>query len=129
MMTEHTELAPNVQSLDSEMALKRVVGRRSANVILAYSPMCGACRMRVPQFDAAVAAMPENLRKHFWAFNAVPDEASARARHAMFERVTGVPIQWYPTVIGLSKAGRVIAYGAPFTTTDLKTFLMALERT
>lgn len=116
-----------LQRIRTENDLKAVVAKKSANVIVVYNPMCGACRRRMPEFDQAVKAMAPAQRRKFWAFNATLDDPAAR--HAMFQRVTGAPIEYYPMVIGLSKAGRVVAYNAPFTTEALANFLMALERT
>lgn len=99
-------------------------GAAAAAVIYVYSPQCGACMARFSHFDTAVHGLPKGLQKRFGRYNAIVSGADA-----MFTKLSGVPIEAYPTIFGFSAKGRVVEYNGAETPDKLKTFLEALKRT
>ena len=99
-------------------------GAAAAAVIYVYSPQCGACIARFSHFDTAVHGLPKGLQKRFGRYNAIVSGADS-----MFTKLSGVPIEAYPTIFGFSAKGRVVEYNGAETPDKLKTFLEALKRT
>lgn len=93
-------------------------------IVYVYSPSCGACMARFSHFDVAVRGLPKDIKKRVCCYNAILPDADST-----FTKLSGVPIEAYPTIFGFSTKGRVVEYNGSETTDKLKTFLEALKKT
>ena len=87
-------------------------------VVYVYSPKCGACQMRAPSFDAAARGIPGVYRL----------DASSPERIKELANI-GFQLKYYPTVLGISKQGRLVISEAEYTTENIKNFVEALKHT
>ena len=93
--------------------------RETGVIVYIYSPQCGACKVRAPVFDAAAQGLSGVYR-----FDASSPE------HIKQLADIGFKLQFYPTVLGISKTGRlVVSETAAYTKATLGHFLEALRRT
>jgi hypothetical protein len=102
----------NARSVGPE-ALHAAMKEHKAFVIYVYSPTCPYCIQSYAKYDAVADAS-------FIAFN-------NKKYPGLFEKATGVAITAVPTLLGVSKSGRIIEYTGQYE--GLRTFKAALEKT
>ena len=81
-----------------------------------YSPTCPACVLRGPIFDRTARGLN--------AFS-----LNGREESELFFMHTGAQIQYFPSLYGFSKEGRVVHIDGNPTRHELKNILLALEKT
>lgn len=113
-----------VPSIRTASMLARVVHGAQPAVLFVYSPQCYWSKVRAPEYAAAVKGV-----RGFWRYNAVPSAASTDRRHREFQTIVGHAIRYYPMIVGISRAGRLVEYNGELDRAALSTFLKALSKT
>ena len=124
----HAQGAPKLIDAESpEFAsiLSRIVHSRGAKIIYVYSPMCGYCVAGAPAYVQAVKSLPADLRSRFYRFNASASDAAS----ALFHKITGAQITYYPMMLGISTDGRLVVFNGSVNASTMEPFLLGLEQT
>lgn len=103
------------------------IANGTPHIVFVYNPACGWCRRRYLGFDKAGSGMDG-----VWAFNAGPhgwDSAANGPTTEMFHRIVGLQVDHYPTVLGVSRQGRLLEYNGEVTKQLLKDFMKVLAST
>jgi len=95
--------------------LPKLTKYEGPKLVYVYSPTCPACVLRGPIFDRVAKGLSYSL--------------NGREESDHFQEITGARIQYYPSLYGFSKQGRVILIDGNPTRPELKNIFLALEKT
>jgi hypothetical protein len=105
----------------------RMIASGPPHIVFIYNPACGWCRRRYAGFDAAGRGMPNvyvfNAGRHGW------NSAANAPDMALFKSTVGLDISHYPTILGVSKQGRLLEYTGNVSKQMLKDLMKVLEAT
>ena len=122
---------PSIPEIQTESDFSKVIDK--ASIVYIYSPQCSACIHSQPIFNTEVSKLYKDLPQEvsIYRYNAVPseNEAEIKERHDMYKRVLGIPLQHYPTILGISNQGTLVEYSGPVTEHKIMNFMRALKKT
>jgi len=121
----------SIPEIQTESEFSKVI--QKACIIYIYSPTCSACIHSQPIFNVAVTKLYKDLPQEIsiFRYNAVPseNETQIEERHSMYKRLLGIPLQHYPTILGISNKGTLVEYSGPVTEQKIMNFMRALKKT
>ena len=105
----------------------RMIASGPPHIVFIYNPACGWCRRRYAGFDDAGRGMQNvyvfNAGRHGW------DSVANGPDMALFKTIVGLDISHYPTILGVSRQGRLLEYTGNVSKKLLKDLMKVLERT